>query len=303
MNNEEKTIARMLFRNRILESNGQSFEDLFVRIMSYMSDEFQSIKPWGNIGDRKNDGYIRDEGTYFQVFAPEEIEKSYVSLVRKLNNDFEGLIQQWSPVNKFYFVVNDKYRGVNADCEQIISQIKENYSLEDCKILTAKDVENKFFLLEDDQIFSIIGFLPDPDKVKRIDYSILDEVIAHIMKLPLPLNEEYDIILPDLEDKIIFNNLTSTVANYLRNGLLKVIDFEEYLSNNSDFLADTLRSKLNEVYQQLKAEKSGDALFMAMVSELSPKNISMYQVTVIVIMSKYFETCDIFEEPKEEENL
>jgi hypothetical protein len=54
------------------------------------------------------------------VFSPEEITKSYVHVVRKLNTDFKGLLEQWSPVNEFYFVVNDKYRGVNADCEDIL---------------------------------------------------------------------------------------------------------------------------------------------------------------------------------------
>jgi hypothetical protein len=37
-----------------------------------------------------------------------------------------------------------------------------------------------------------------------------------------------------------------------------------------------------------------------MVERLSPKAQRMYQITVITIMAKYFETCDIFEEPIEE---
>jgi hypothetical protein len=40
---------------------------------------------------------------------------------------------------------------------------------------------------------------------------------------------------------------------------------------------------------------------MTMVEQLSPKQTQPYQNTVIIIMAKYFETCDIFEEPKEED--
>ena len=76
MNNEEKTLARHLFVNRLLKANGQKFEDIFTAVMNYAEPDFQQIKPWGNIGDRKNDGYIKSKGIFFQVFAPEEIEKS-----------------------------------------------------------------------------------------------------------------------------------------------------------------------------------------------------------------------------------
>jgi hypothetical protein len=52
-----------------------------------------------------------------------------------------------------------------------------------------------------------------------------------------------------------------------------------------------------EIYSQEKENKSGDELFWAIVNSASPKAEQMYQTSVIVIMSKYFETCDIFEEP------
>ncbi len=58
---------------------------------------------------------------------------------------------------------------------------------------------------------------------------------------------------------------------------------------------------MNEVYSQEKENKSGDELFWAIVDYASPKAEHMYQTSVIVIMSKYFETCDIFEEPAQEE--
>jgi len=84
MNNQEKALARKLFKLKIHEANGQKFEDIFTAIINYVEPDFQSIKPWGNIGDRKNDGYIKSKGIFFQVFSPEEITKSYVSVVKKL---------------------------------------------------------------------------------------------------------------------------------------------------------------------------------------------------------------------------
>lgn len=301
MNSQEKTILRMMFQNKIYKSDGQSFEDLFTSIMNYAEKDFQSIKPWGNIGDRKNDGYIKRTGTYYQVFAPEVIEKSYATTINKLHKDFNGLIAQWSPVNNFYFVINDKYKGVHPDAEQEMQGIQEKHGLENAGILTSKDIENILFDLEEDQIFSIVGMLPDPANIKNIDYSILNEVIRHIMELPIQTNINEKMVLPDWDEKIQFNHLSQTVANFLNTACYQLYNLEAYLSDNSSFVADTLRDKMNEVYQQEKVTKSGDQLFMSMVDQLSPKQTQPYQNTVIIIMAKYFETCDIFEEPKEEE--
>jgi hypothetical protein len=114
MTPQEKIVARILFQNKIHKANGQAFEDLFTAIINYAEPEFEAIKPWGKIGDRKNDGYIKSKGLFYQVYSPEEIGKSYAKVISKLKTDFTGLIKQWSPVNEFYFVVNDKYNNIMA---------------------------------------------------------------------------------------------------------------------------------------------------------------------------------------------
>jgi hypothetical protein len=215
-----------------------------------------------------------------------------------LKTDFDGLKSHWNPVNEFYFVVNDKYKGVNADCEQTIQEIKEKHHLNDTGFLTAKDLENILFKLDYDQIFLITGNIPDPAAIKQLDYSILNEVIGYIMQLPLNIGENSKIVLPDWYEKIKFNNLSEPVANLLNNGYFQLHSLNEYLSNNSDFLADSLRDKMNEIFSQEKNKNNGDDLFWATVNYASPKAEQMYQTSVIVIMSKYFETCDIFEEPQ-----
>jgi len=300
MNVPEKTFARQLFQNKIFRADGQIFEDIFSAIMHYAEADFQQIKPWGTIGDRKNDGYIKTKGIFYQVYAPEDIRKSYPTVVSKLKDDFDGLKAQWSPVNEFYFVVNDKYNGVNADSEKIIQEIKISHNLNNAGFLTAKHLENILFGLEDDQIFQITGFIPDPANIKQLDFSILNEVIGYIMQLPLNEGDKPKIVSPDWTKKIKLNVLSEFVSQLLNHGDSQVSYLVEYLKNNGDFLADSLRDKMNEIYLQEKENKSGDDLFWAIVNSASPKAEQMYQTSVIVIMSKYFETCDIFEEPVQE---
>ena len=297
MNVQEKTFARQLFQNKIFKADGQAFEDIFTAIMNYAEIDFQSIKPWGTIGDRKNDGYIKTKGIFYQVYAPEDIRKSYTDTVNKLKTDFNSLKSQWSPVNEFYFVVNDKFKGVNADCEKKIQELKKTHHLNNTAFLTAKDLENILFKLDDDQIFSIAGNIPDPATIKQLDYSILNEVIVHIMELPLNKGDLPKAVLPDWDEKIKFNNLSEYTEGLFLNGHIQLHSLNDYLANNSDFLADSLRDKMNEIYFHEKNRNNGDDLFLAIVNCASPKEKFMYQTSVIVIMSKYFETCDVFEEP------
>ncbi len=297
MNNQEKALARKLFKLKIHEANGQAFEDIFTAIMNYIETDFQSIKPWGNIGDRKNDGYIKSKGVFFQVFSPEEITRSYVNVVKKLNDDFKGLLRQWSSVEKFYFVVNDKYKGVNADCEQAIQTIKQDHELRDAGFKTAVDLENLLFSLDDDQIFSIVGFLPDPSTI-QLDYSILSEIISHLMNLSLPKTQDSSIIYPDWDEKITFNNLDSLEAKYLNDGFLQIGSLDEYLNNQSNFFADEVKDKVREIYTENRKKYSGSELFWEIVNMISTKPETSFQSASIILISKYFETCDVFEEPK-----
>ncbi len=300
MNFQEKALSRILFQNKIYKSDGQAFEDLFTEIMSYFESDFRKIKAWGNIGDRKNDGYIASKGAYYQVYAPEDIRKSYTQTISKIEIDFEGLIAQWNPVNEYYFVINDKYKGVHADSEQILAKLKTDYSIKYCGFITSSDLERILFELDDDQINAVIGFLPNPDLL-NLDYSVLNEVVGHIMSMSLtPVLGE--IKFPDWNDKIEFNGLTEYPAFLLNQASQQLGALNRYLSMNS-VLADELQKQLSGIYVGIKEmwkdfKTKGDNIFWELINKCSPKAEQAYQCAVITIMAKYFESCDIFEEPK-----
>lgn len=296
MTTEEITLARIFFENKIRRSDGNAFEDLFTQIMNYAEPDFEQIKPWGNIGDRKNDGFIRSKGIFYQVFAPEDINNKYPVAISKLEADFTGLISQWNPVNEFYFVVNDKYKGVHADSNNKIEDIVKNNSLKKGKILTARDLERVVFTLTDEQIFKIVSFLPNLDKVGNLDFSVVTQVIGYIMKLEVkPLNGQMK--YPDWDQKISFNNLSENTKQFLDTASFNLGALNDYLANES-FLAEELQKKLIGLYNEIKEYCSGDNLFWEMVSKCMPNNQNAFLSPSLTIFSKYFESCDIFEEPK-----
>jgi len=296
MTRDERTISRILFQKKIHEADGQKFEDLFSAIMNYKEPDFTQIKPWGSIGDRKNDGCILSKGVYFQVHAPEDVKKSYYDIIKKIQTDFSGLQSHWGNVQKFYYVLNDKYQGVHPDALQLLETIKQSNSLNECKFLVAKDLENILYSLDDDQIMAIAGNIPDPANLVSLDYGILNEILEHLKGKSLNSGTE-KIVAPDWDEKIKFNNLTMNENARLTNGYFQLGTLSEYLKNNSDFTAQELQNKINAIYKELAKSCGGSELFWELVNEISPRSSAEYQASSIVIMSMYFETCDIFEEP------
>lgn len=60
--------------------------------MTKAEPNFQPVKAYGNIGDRKNDGFVSQTGIYYQVYAPRDVnkEKTVGDAVKKLETDLKG---------------------------------------------------------------------------------------------------------------------------------------------------------------------------------------------------------------------
>ena len=305
MENNERAVARKFFKNRIFEANGQAFEDLFTRIMSLAVPGFKPVKPHGNIGDRKNDGYVETTQVYYQVFAPEDLRKSHSEATSKLKNDFKELKQYWPTVREFYFVLNDKYKGPYPDAVQDINSLKKSYGLDNADFLLAKDLENMAFSeLTDDALLELVNFPPNPALLPHLDFSVLNEVVSHILGMPSLPPEQDDLVVPDWDAKIEFNGLGPIASSYLNAAAFKVGYLEEFLQNQSDFATHELRDHMISLYKQAKRSETiddstgGDAIFSQMVELGAPIKEAPYQDAFLVVLAKYFEACDVFEAPE-----
>ena len=301
LKSDEITSIRLMFRLMILESNGNAFEQFFTEIMDYAYTDFEQVKPWGNTGDRGCDGRIRSIGTYFQVFAPESPNKSYPEAVKKLKKDFQKLISFWPEIKHFIFVFNDKFQGVNADCLLAIDEISKQYNIR-ANIFRAKHLENLLASLRMDQMRMVVRRTVNPQVVLHLD--IVDEIITHVRNLPY-IDDDEKRVVPDWEEKIKFNDLSETIATRLNNGALLLNgthSLNSYLDNQSDFTSQKLQSILRELYKKHKKLNNSDKLFRKILYALVPKHNNDFFSAAMVIMAKYFESCDIFKEPPQQQN-
>lgn len=114
------------FENRCLRGSGDDFQKLFEDIMvRARPGEFERVRPYGRFGDRKCDGLIESEGTIFQVYSPDELKQSKVQ--KKIDEDLEGTVQDWSDIlKKWVFVYNVK-RGIAPDIKLMLQQKRQQY--------------------------------------------------------------------------------------------------------------------------------------------------------------------------------
>lgn len=321
MNSNEKTLARIIFKFRVSSMNGMAFQNFFTEIMSYASSDFAPVKPQGNEGDWKNDGHEPNSGRYYQVYAPEIYEEA--TAIKKLSEDFAGLSDKWGDgkiypngIKEFYFVINDRYRvtpGVFPTTYAELEKLRKGFKLGVSKPFLTKDLEDKLFGLSDDQITSVIGFIPNPADIKVLRVGLVSEVVGHIISNPIGRSLQQSLVSPDFEEKIVFNNLFHT-ANWLREADYRRSVVELYFSQNSSFSRQDVRDKLNAIFGESKqqgftVDAGGctieDQQFFYILNEITsgiadPNDKRAYkdvQDAALVVMAYFFEACDIFEEP------
>ena len=156
----DRNYLSLQFRVKIYTKNGTEFHSFFENIMEKAYSDYQKIKPHGIEGDRGNDGYIKNSGIYYQVYAPEVPSIKLAEAVRKLKEDFEKLKKNWNEIKEikeYHFVFNNKYSGSIQKLEKAISELEKENSGIKFLIFTSKKLEELFFSLDKDDILTL-GF-------------------------------------------------------------------------------------------------------------------------------------------------
>ena len=323
MNTVEKTLARGRFQLLLARSMGAQFQTLFIEVMRYASIDFAPVKPQGQQGDWKNDGHEPALGRYYQVYAPESVKEA--DAVKKIKADFAGLKKRWGNgavypigVREFYFVINDGYRvnaGAYPTTYATLENLRKKHKLHACRPFLCHELEDRFLNLADDQILSIVGFLPNPAEIRVLRLDLVAEVIRHIIENPVARSLDSTLLSPNFDVKIKFNRLNHT-GRWLKDADFRRGAVENYFRSSSDFARQAVRDKLTAIYDASEKEDfvdSGcgrltkeDQQFEWILRQLAPKSNTMsgrqykdLEDSALVVMAYFFESCDIFKAPIE----
>jgi len=75
--------------------------------------DFMPCWPWGSVGDRKNDGYLKSERILFQVYTPNELKVSRT--IAKIYTDFTEALPHWKDHFDTWVFVHNATDGLPPD--------------------------------------------------------------------------------------------------------------------------------------------------------------------------------------------
>lgn len=318
MDNEDYT-SIMLFENKLLKSKGQEFEDLFTTLMQQVyPSKFKPISPYGNIGDRKNDGYIKGEGIFFQVYAPNNLndKRTLTNAIKKLDMDFKGLLDYWDKlekVKKYYFVINDKLNGVDIRLHKKILKLQNEYIDIEINIISLSELIEYFRNLEIDRKYYILSSIPINNNMElnSITIDVLSKIIKYIIE-NFKILENIDnnrLQVPEFDKKLKVNNLT-IFRTVLKNADYQCGIIDKFYSYNPEDKSILQKKVISLYIEQVKDGNRDDMIFLKMSDKMIPNKEEYKEYNhiekklimdaIYVVLSYFFQACDIGEPPSEE---
>lgn len=295
--NLQEAYYEQKFENAFLRAKGDAFQDFFEKLMAlaYKGD-FMACRPWGNRGDRKNDGFLKSERRLFQVYAPNEMTETQA--VTKIKADFEGARQYWgSHFDKWVFAHNavdglpPHVQKVLLDFEQVNAGITlEPWCLEEFRIV--------FRHLSSDDLEVWFGAAPTAETKAKLGFGDLQVVFEHLAGQSVVLGQP---VRDVPRGKIEANALSDSVATLLKEGMVKAPlvsqFFEEWYDTTlGERIAKSFRSK----YESLREDLTPNLIFAELRTWAggTDRGTPEHELAVLTVMAYYFERCDIFEEPR-----
>lgn len=310
---EDRLMAWRMFKCTASVANAAAFQALFWDVMkAKYGQSFAAVAPQGSRGDGGNDGYHPETKHYYQVFAPVAPREKATGAASKLKKDFAKVKEQWGGnagpgLLKFSFAFNDKYQGAPKEIELALNALRATHAGIAFAQYCCRELEADFMdLAETDWERVLGGTVPHPAQVTALDYSVLTEVIRHVMCADVADSESRLDLPPELDRKIALTGLGKVNAISIQSGALLTGHIEKYFDAHSKFALDELRDQVVGVYEAAKrviAEEASrdqasltDPVFALFRRSLFPKHSTAATgIAVDAVIGYFFEACDVFD--------
>lgn len=299
---------RLLFRLRLHEADGMAFQSLINSIFHGGTDDFQAIAPWGNAGDGGNDGYIQSTGHYLQVYGPKAGSNwSPAVAAKKAKDDFATLKSNWKGIQRYSFVLNDRFQGVPSPVEQALQSIRKTHGVASDAIACAQ-LTDRFTQLPEYKMEELVGGVPS-DQPAIIDKRSVGELLEHLANSVAPGGLSSKGLAPDFDEKIKFNGLSDAVGARLRSFSYQDTDVTDFLNTRDQWLAEGIAQELRELYAESKVqiidlENPADLRYLWMREKIlpaaahcHPHTLKAFHGAAEVILAHFFEACDVYDKP------
>lgn len=286
------------FMGAVLTKRGTAFQDFFSELMEAAhAQDFQRIRPYGNKGDLKCDGYLASKGQVFQVYAPRETKLA--AMLTKIDADFAGAKTHWKDQMKIWTFVHNDDEGLPADVVQKIDGLhKKHVKKLAVETLGVDGLKTIALGLTPKKLTLMFGRPPNIRDFEALSFEPVARVLAAIRaREPMPTES----IEPVSPAKLEANKLSKTVADYLKLGRHRERLVQDYFEQHPNpMFGEEVASAFREEYRRRKDDGlDPNEIFAALQAFAggTSRGDSEHEAAVLAVLSYLFERCDIFEPP------
>ena len=299
MDQAQKWIYRLLFRDAYREKRGDEFQDWFCELAAQVwGPDFERVRPYGAQGDFKCDGRRISTRSIFQCYAPKTPKAA--ELNKKIRDDFDGALKHWPDMAEWIFVFGDK-DGLPPSTSQLLSELRTTHDGIVISLWTQPALE---VLAEEMPPLGweiLFGPVTSQSSFEALALEDLQPVVEELAKQqPEPGEEPLE---PPSAEKLERNALSDEAEGLLRLGRRKEALVERYFRSAAvpdlgEQIAEAFRSR----YAELKTATLPPEQIFTNLQRFAGgmEGPPARQGAVLAVLSYYFERCDIFEDANEE---
>lgn len=287
------------FRIAFLEAKGDAFQHLFEKLMSKAHpNDYMACRPWGDVGDRKNDGYLPSGRVLFQVYAPNELTAA--DAIKKINEDFDGAKDHWKAYFDEWTFVHNAFDGrLGSHVIEVLANLKKKNPKIRIGHCGYEEMLKTFRGLSLQDLESWFGPSLTMEATVNVGYGDLAAVLKHVSVAPVPVTS----VVQDVSrGKLEANLLSQAVADFLKVGMQKSPLVREFFNTwrhptYGEQIATAFRNEYlalrdvtpilhpDEIFGRLETWAGGTV-----------NSTPAHKAAVLSVMAYLFDECEIFED-------
>jgi len=303
MDQVTRAFRDLQLRVALFERRGKAFQDFFSEILELRHPgDFQRVCTWGNIGDRKCDGFRSSDKTLFAVYAPDPGENvTLAEWIKKIDDDFRGTLPFWNTQFDRWTFVHNREEGLPPDVLAKLNALQAEFPKLVIGRVGPAEIRQTALSLDASKLESLLGPAVSSADFACVGFEQIRVVVETVAKQPVPPPSE---IRPVPAEKIEANALGDGVATLLKAGMERADVVSRFFStwhdtNLGDQVAQAFRTKYDELRGTgIHPDLIFSELWVFAGGKL--KSSPDHEAAVLAVLANLFEACDIFERPREE---
>ena len=286
-----------VFRLQCHERTGAEFQRFFEDIMTRHDSSFIPVKPHGNQGDWKNDGWIPGSGTVFQCYSPESTDGAKIRA--KIQEDFAGALSKWTGKMKAWTFVYSEHGKLPPMVVSLIEDLKMAHPELTIDSWNRERLWHIVRSLTPEARNSLLGPVPRPGDVISTTAEEVRVLLNYLVRIDHPPQDAGTSLL-DLLPKLAHNRLGPAIHSLIEPGLPVAQTTANYLARHPDpgfsgIVSQSFAARYVELRGQFTDEP--EQLFFSLIRwvQAGKPDDPRFFWAAVGIVSHYFELCDIFE--------